>query len=104
MGALMDRFAFIGYVRGKGLLLALELVADRETKAPLPPAMKAFDRLTEAAYARGLIIYSRRSRGGHSGDHVVVAPPMIVTADQVDDILGRLTEALAAFASETGLE
>ncbi len=103
MAALMDRFAFIGDVRGKGLLLAMELVADRQTKEPLPPALKAYDRLTEAAYARGLIIYPRRSRGGHAGDHVILAPPMIVTADQVDDILGRLTEALAAFATETGL-
>ncbi len=103
MTRLMDRFPFIGDVRGIGLLLALELVADRRTKEPLPPGLKAFDRLTEAAYARGLIIYPRRSRGGYAGDHVIVAPPMIVTEDQVDDILGRLTDALAAFAAEAGL-
>ena len=103
MTRLMDRFPFIGEVRGIGLLLALELVADRRTKEPLPPGLKAFDRLTEAAYARGLIIYPRRSRGGYAGDHVIVAPPMIVTEGQVDDILGRLTDALAAFAAEAGL-
>ena len=93
--ALMDRFAFIGDVRGKGLLLALELVADRETRAPLPPAFYAHDRLTEAAYERGLIIYPRRSRGGYSGDHVLIAPPMIVTPEQADEIVGILSDALA---------
>ncbi|MCX7299063.1 MAG: aspartate aminotransferase family protein [Rhodobacterales bacterium] len=104
LSKLMDRYSFIGDVRGMGLLLALELVADRETKAPLPPALRAFDRLTEAAYARGLIIYPRRSRGGYSGDHVLIAPPMITTPAQVDEIMGKLGDALEAFAAECGLE
>ena len=103
MTALMDRFPFIGDVRGMGLLLAMELVADRTTREPLPPGLAAYDRLTEAAYARGLIIYPRRSRGGYAGDHVLVAPPMIVTETQVDDIMGRLTDALTAFAAEAQL-
>ncbi|MGB8813631.1 MAG: aspartate aminotransferase family protein, partial [Paracoccaceae bacterium] len=77
--ALKARFPFIGDVRGMGMLLAMELVADRETKEPLPPGLKAFDKLTEQAYSRGLIIYPRRSRGGYSGDHVLIAPPMITT-------------------------
>lgn len=98
--ALMDRFPFIGDVRGMGLLLAFELVADRATKEPLPPAFKAFDRLTEAAYARGLIIYPRRSRGGYSGDHLIVAPPMITTPSQVGEIMDRLTDALTDFQSQ----
>ncbi len=104
LAKLMNRFPFIGEVRGMGLLLAMELVADRETKAPLPPALRAFDRLTEAAYARGLIIYPRRSRGGYSGDHVLIAPPMITTPGQVDEIMGKLGDALEAFAAECGLE
>ena len=101
--ALMERFPFIGDVRGMGLLLALELVADRESRAPLPPELKAYDRLTEAAYARGLIVYPRRSRGGYAGDHILVAPPMIVTEAQADEILGLLAEALAAFAADCEL-
>lgn len=102
--ALMDRFPFIGDVRGMGMLLAFELVADRVGKDPLPPAMKAFDRLTEEAYRRGLIIYPRRSRGGYAGDHILVAPPMITTPGQVDEIMELLEPALAAFARDTGLE
>lgn len=102
--ALMSRFPFIGEVRGKGLLLAIELVADRETREPLPPALRAFDRLTEQAYRRGLIIYPRRSRGGYAGDHVIVAPPMITTPAQVGEIMDRLVDALVAFAEECELE
>jgi adenosylmethionine-8-amino-7-oxononanoate aminotransferase len=101
---LMDRFPFIGEVRGMGLLLAFELVADRVTKEPLPSALRAFDRLTEQAYRRGLIIYPRRSRGGYVGDHILVAPPMITSAAQVGEIMERLTDALLAFAAECGLE
>lgn len=104
MQGLMARFPFIGEVRGMGMLLAMELVADRDSKAPLPAALKAFDRLTEQAYARGLIIYPRRSRGGYSGDHVLVAPPMITTPAQVGEIMERLEGALVAFAVECGLE
>jgi adenosylmethionine-8-amino-7-oxononanoate aminotransferase len=100
---LMDRFPFIGDVRGKGLLLAFEVVADRETKEPLPASWRAFDRLTEAAYQRGLIIYPRRSRGGYSGDHFIVAPPMIVSEAQIGEIMERLTDALVAFAADLNL-
>jgi adenosylmethionine-8-amino-7-oxononanoate aminotransferase len=104
LAGLMERFPFIGDVRGKGLLLAFELVADRETKAPLPPGLRAFDRLTEEAYRRGLIVYPRRSRGGYSGDHIIVAPPMITTPAQVGEIMERLSDALMAFARDCQLE
>ena len=103
LDALMDRYPFIGDVRGKGLLLAFELVADRATMAPLDPALNAFDRLVELAYARGLIIYSRRTRGGRAGDHFLVCPPLIVTPAQIDEIVGLLDDSLAALAAELSL-
>ncbi|MGX0902669.1 adenosylmethionine-8-amino-7-oxononanoate aminotransferase [Roseovarius sp. MBR-79] len=101
--ALMQRYEIVGDVRGMGLLQAFELVADRETRAPLPKHLDAHDRLVEAAYDEGLIIYSRRSRGGHEGDHFLVAPPMIVTPAQVDEIMEKLTRALDRFTAECGL-
>ncbi len=100
---LMDRYPFIGDVRGHGLLLAFELVADRETMAPLPKALNAYDRLVELAYDEGLIVYSRRTRGGLEGDHFLVCPPMIVTEDQIEEIMAMLTRALDRFAAEAGL-
>jgi len=100
---LMDRYPFIGDVRGKGLLTAFEFVADRATMEPLDPRINAHDRLVELAYARGLIIYSRRTRGGTAGDHFLVAPPLIITRDQIAEMMAILRDALDAFAAETGL-
>jgi adenosylmethionine-8-amino-7-oxononanoate aminotransferase len=97
---LMTRYPVIGDVRGKGLLTAFEFVSDRQTMAPLPPGARAFARFVEMAYARGLIVYSRRTRGGYSGDHVLVAPPLIVTDAQIDEIVGLLDETLAEFSAE----
>ncbi|MEQ8290896.1 MAG: aspartate aminotransferase family protein [Roseovarius sp.] len=101
--ALMNRYPIIGDVRGMGMLQAFELVADRSTMAPLPKEMNAYDRLVEAAYDEGLIIYSRRTRGGYSGDHFIVAPPMITTTEQVDELIEKLTRALDRFCEEAGL-
>lgn len=101
--SLMDRYPFIGDVRGRGLLLALELF-DRQTKAPLAKALNAYDRVVELAYDRGLIVYARRSRGGFEGDHFLVCPPMIVTETHLDEIIEGLTGALDDFAGEAGLE
>ncbi|MEN8261755.1 MAG: aminotransferase class III-fold pyridoxal phosphate-dependent enzyme, partial [Pseudomonadota bacterium] len=101
--ALMQRFPFIGGVRGKGLLLAFELVSDRSTMAPLQPDLNAFVRLVEHAYARGLVIYARRTRGGIEGDHFMVCPPLIITETQVQELLELLDSSLVAFATETGL-
>ncbi|MBW6507043.1 MAG: aspartate aminotransferase family protein [Rhodobacteraceae bacterium] len=100
---LMDHFPFIGDVRGKGLLLAFELVGDRATMEPLPKRLNAFTRLVDLAYERGLIIYARRTRGGHEGDHFLVCPPLIITRAQIDEIIGALTESLEALAAEMNL-
>ena len=103
LSKLMDRYPFIGDVRGKGLLLAFELVADRDTMEPLPAELNAHIKLVEEAYQRGLIIYSRRTRGGTIGDHFMVCPPLIVTAADLDEILQLLTASLDAFAKSAGL-
>ncbi len=97
LGDLMQRFDFIGDVRGEGLLLAFELVADRRTMAPLPREMNAHHELVELAYEAGLIIYSRRTRGGFEGDHFLVCPPMITTPEQVEEIIKILGTALERF-------
>jgi adenosylmethionine-8-amino-7-oxononanoate aminotransferase len=98
--ALMQRYPIIGDVRGKGLLLAFELMADRHTKEALPAKLNAYNRLVEIAYENGLIIYSRRTRGGYSGDHFLVCPPMITTPEQVDEIIALLDASLGTFFDE----
>lgn len=103
LSMLLDRYPFIGDVRGKGLLLAFELVADRGTMEPLPVKLNAHLRLVDIAYERGLIIYSRRTRGGRIGDHFMVCPPLITTDEQIGEIIGMLTGSLDQFAKEAGL-
>ena len=103
LSALMRRYPFIGDVRGKGLLLAFELVRDRETMEPLPPQMNAHSALVDEAYDRGLIIYSRRTRGGVVGDHFMVCPPLIITDAQIEELMEMLIESLDAFAAANDL-
>lgn len=97
---LMQRHAIIGDVRGKGLLLAFEFVADRRTMTPLPAALAAHDRFVNIAYDNGLIVYSRRTRGGFEGDHILVCPPLIVDETQIDEITGLLELSLRQFTDE----
>jgi adenosylmethionine-8-amino-7-oxononanoate aminotransferase len=97
---LMDRYPIIGDVRGKGLLLAFEFMADRNTKAPLPTDLRAFDRFVQIAYDNGLIVYSRRTRDGTEGDHILVCPPMIVTETHLDEITHMLDASLRQFMEE----
>lgn len=101
--AMMQRYEIIGDVRGMGLLQAFELVSDRSAMTPLPKELNAYDRLVEIAYANGLIIYARRSRGGLEGDHFLVAPPMIISTAQVDETIDKLERSLDLFIKETGL-
>ena len=100
---LMDKYPFIGDVRGKGLLLAFELMADRTSKAPLPSSLNAYVRLVEIAYKNGLIIYSRRTRGGLEGDHFMVCPPLIISDDEMRHLLEMLDKSLFELAKELDL-
>ena len=97
---LMAHFPFIGDVRGKGLLLAFELVADRGTMQPLAKELNAYTRLVEIAYDLGLIIYSRRTRGGLEGDHFLICPPLIITEPQIDELMELLEASLTRLADE----
>ncbi len=91
---LKKRFEFIGQVRAKGLLTAIELVADRKTREPFPAELNAHFLLTDEAYAEGLIVYPRRPINGLKGDHIMVAPPLITTRKEMHELLALLERAL----------
>jgi adenosylmethionine-8-amino-7-oxononanoate aminotransferase len=97
---LKERFGnhpFVGDVRGRGLFQGLELVADRDTKAPFDPKGKLHARVKREAMARGLLVYPMGGTvEGVAGDHVLLAPPFIVDAAVVDTIVERLGDAIDA--------
>jgi adenosylmethionine-8-amino-7-oxononanoate aminotransferase len=103
---LKERFGnhpFVGDVRGRGLFQGLELVADRDTKAPFDPKAKLHARVKREAMARGLMVYPMGGTvEGHAGDHVLLAPPFIVDAAVVDTIVERLGDAIDAATAQAG--
>ena len=88
----------IGNIRGRGLLIALELVNDRATKAPFDPALAMHQRAKAAAFARGLMIYpSGGTVDGRTGDHILLAPPYNLSDDEIEmivDLLGDTIEEI----------
>ncbi len=92
----------VGDIRGRGLFQAIELVAGRSTKAPFDPALKLHARIKKAAMANGLMVYPMCGTiDGRRGDHVLIAPPFIATAADIDAIVERLGDAVNA-AMEAG--
>ncbi len=83
----------IGDIRGKGLLAGVELVRDRDTKEPLDPALGVSMRLVKAALDHGITVYPCQTGPGNS-DQFLVSPPMISTADDIEEIVNRLSLAL----------
>jgi adenosylmethionine-8-amino-7-oxononanoate aminotransferase len=80
----------VGDVRGRGLFLGIELVQDRASKRPFDPAMKLHARLREAGMSEGMMCYPTGGCvDGKRGDHVILAPPYIVTDREVDEIVER---------------
>ncbi|MBM3536158.1 MAG: aminotransferase class III-fold pyridoxal phosphate-dependent enzyme, partial [Alphaproteobacteria bacterium] len=103
---LKERFGnhpFVGDVRGRGLFQGLELVADRDTKAPFDPKGKLHARVKREAMARGLMVYPMGGTvEGVAGDHVLLAPPFIVDVAVVDTIVERLGDAIDAATAKAG--
>lgn len=91
----------VGDIRGRGLFWALELVRDRETKAPFDPALRVHARLKRAALEAGLLCYpSGGTVDGESGDHVLLAPPFIVDDAQLDELVEKLSRSVDAALRE----
>lgn len=90
----------MGDIRGKGLLMAIEIVSDRQTKATFPVQTLAIERIVALGMERGLLLYSRRTANGRYGEWLMVAPPLIVDAQQIDTIAGLIGETLQAFEAQ----
>jgi len=103
---LTERFGnhrHVGDIRGRGLFQAIELVADRATRAPFDPALKLNQRIKAIAFEGGLGCYPAGGcMDGRSGDHVLLAPPYIATPDDIDMIVDRLGQAVDSALKSVG--
>ncbi|TFW10712.1 aspartate aminotransferase family protein [Massilia arenosa] len=94
----------VGDIRGRGLFLGLELVEDRISRRPFPAACKLHAAVKVAAFERGLIVYPMGGTiDGERGDHVLLAPPFIVSDGELGDIVTRLADALRAALAQVRL-
>lgn len=92
---------YVGDIRGRGLFRGIELVADRELKTPFDPARKIHAKIKRQAMVRGLISYPMGGTiDGVYGDHVLLAPPYTIQADEIDLLIERITQAVDAAIAE----
>ena len=94
LGRLLDLNA-IGDVRGIGLLWAVEFVANRASKAPFPTETNFCGRVAQAAIARGLLVYPVQGCvDGDLGDHILIAPPAVISKEQISWVVEQLVAAV----------
>ena len=96
--ALEQRFGqhpHVGDIRGRGLFQGIELVQDRETKAPFDPSNAVHKKVKKAAFEAGLMCYPMGGTiDGKLGDHVLIAPPFIIEDAQIDELADKLLGAV----------
>lgn len=85
----------VGDVRGLGMLRGMEFVADKAGRQPFPPERKFSSRVAQAAAARGVLVYPMQGCvDGRAGDHLLIAPPAVITAEEIRWAVARLREAI----------
>jgi adenosylmethionine-8-amino-7-oxononanoate aminotransferase len=102
--SLMAKHTLIGDVRGRGLMVGMEFVKDRATKEPFPAAQKVARMFGDACLARGLVVYPcTGSVDGALGDMAMLAPPLVITRAQIDEIVAILDEAIDDVERKCGM-
>lgn len=101
---LMNRIPILGDVRGKGLLNAIEIVADQSSRAMLPRELDVIGDIKAIAHRKGLLIYGRRSHGGKYGDWLMMTPPLIATPADIDVIVNGIAASLTDYQEQLARE
>jgi adenosylmethionine-8-amino-7-oxononanoate aminotransferase len=97
--ASLKRLPVVGDIRGRGLLVGVELVKDAATREVFPPELKLADRIYRAALEEGVVTYPIQGCvDGERGDHILLAPPYIVSAGEIALIAHALEKAIARAA------
>ncbi len=97
---LKQNSSVIGDVRGRGLLLSIEIVTSKKTRNSFPREKEILEYLRLIAMNNGLMIYGRRSNNGVYGDCILLAPPLNVTKTEIDIIIDKLTVSLVQFEKQ----
>jgi adenosylmethionine-8-amino-7-oxononanoate aminotransferase len=101
---LAEREPLIIDVRGEGLMLGVEFGQSRATLQPFPRALGVLEKITRAAFERGLILRGRAGTGfGLDGDHILITPPFVIDEAQCDELLGLLEASLAEARQSLGI-
>ena len=94
LGELLDH-PNVGDVRGRGLLAGIELVEDPESRRPFDRSLQIAETITEAAQAAGLVVWpSAGQADGTNGDLVLIAPPFIITEEEISELVHLFRIAL----------
>ena len=99
MRELAARLPMVGELRGKGLLWGMELVRDRGTKAPFEKSLGVGRRVCERGQRNGLLIY-QSGGSAYASDEIFISPPLIVTHDDIDEIMTRFARTLEEVQAE----
>ena len=93
----------IGDIRGRGLFIGLELVADRASKEPFDPALKLHAKIKKQAMVEGMVCYPAGGTvDGTRGDHILLAPSFIVQQPHLDEIVDKLGRSIDSVLAEAG--
>jgi hypothetical protein len=99
----LKAFPFVGDVRGRGLMTAIEFVKDQKTKEPFARSTKFTERIIDLTFENGLVLYpSTGFVDGVNGDMVMVGPPLIIQEDQIDEMIDILQKTFLQMEREVG--
>jgi len=97
----LNKHQFVGDVRGRGLFAGIEFVKDKKTKEPFDPKLKLNASVGNRAFEKGLITYpGGGGADGIHGDHLLLAPPLIITQEQIDELVRILDQTFTEVGKE----
>lgn len=100
---LKKEFSFVGDIRGKGLLIGIEFVQSFETKEPFPRDLYVTQKMISIAADNGLLLYpSAAGLDGVNGDAIIIAPPLTILKDELDELVRLLYKTFMDFKRMVG--
>ncbi|MFO1444741.1 aspartate aminotransferase family protein [Bacillus sp. Bva_UNVM-123] len=101
LSKLQEKFPMIGDIRGKGLMVGIEFVENKANKTPFPRTLLFTQKLIQLAQENGLIIYPAGAGiDGVNGDAILIAPPLTITFEELDELITRFERTLELFISK----